>query len=838
MYLAVRPTSEELKSLVSKLEEASALTSRGKAMKRTCDLFNSDRKVISWKFNEWDYGKNNIKLPCNARGLFILDDNKNPEIVARGYDKFFSVDEVPFTKWQWIEENTVGPYEISLKANGCIILFSGLADGTLVTCSKHSTGPREDTDRNHAKAGEQFLFHQLQKLNIDPKKFAKELYDLNVTAVAEYCDDSFEEHILAYTENNAGLYLHGLNLNQPLFNTLGMHQVNQFGSKYGFMPLETIIMDDINMLRPFLEDRAKTGSYEGKEIEGFVIRSHKLDGNAFFFKYKFEEPYLMYRQWREVTKDYIQTKSRISNFRKHKFITNKYLDFVIPLLNNDERLCQDYLNSFGIINLRNMFLNYYGMTGMEILNHEKLEELALRNAVDYNQIDENTKFIIIPIAVIGCGKTTTSMTLTNIYPQTWGHIQNDDITGKDKVMLMKKSLELLSKPGMKCVIIDRNNHQFRERKQLFEWLEEYKEDYLPYDANIKVVALSFADYDDLETVRELTIKRVYNRGDDHQSIKASQFGEKKVLGIMDGFIKRYQQVNESRSPDNLFDFVIHLKVLREESSLNNTKIILQKLYEKYPILVPVIPSEELIESSFRKSKEYKPKVTKIIRNSNNSGNKKDSILSNIQMHLEKRKIKPVYFSANINDISIIKFELQKLVNFGGFSETDNIIIKDIVNGNKLLPSFHITLAHVGSCKNGSPEQQQLWLEYSNHYIPVVKKITKNNKTGCNDELPLNIHTEDRLKFTIRRICWDSNIVTAIIDIDKNGILSSDGKLLPNLICANDKPHITIAILKEGVRPFYSNELCRKVEKNELNDDIRIFDVLNPTVHEGTITINF
>lgn len=215
-------------------------------------------------------------------------------------------------------------------------------------------------------------------------------------------------------------------------------------------------------------------------------------GDDFFFKYKFDEPYLMYRQWREVTKDYITTRSRVFKFKKHKFITNKYLDFVIPLLENDKQMCDNYLRGFGIIKLRNAFLQDYGMSGMEILNYERVKELELRNAVNFDKVDENTKFLIFPVAVIGCGKTTTSLTLKNLFPKSWAVIQNDDITSKDKSMLMKRSLELLAQPEIKCVVVDRNNHQYRERTQLFTWFEELKEDYLAYDTNVKIIGLSFS----------------------------------------------------------------------------------------------------------------------------------------------------------------------------------------------------------------------------------------------------------------------------------------------------------------------------------------------------------
>ena len=55
-------------------------------------------------------------------------------------DKFFNTNEVRETAWDFIQERTKGPYELSLKENGCIIFISSLEDGTLLVCSKHSTG--------------------------------------------------------------------------------------------------------------------------------------------------------------------------------------------------------------------------------------------------------------------------------------------------------------------------------------------------------------------------------------------------------------------------------------------------------------------------------------------------------------------------------------------------------------------------------------------------------------------------------------------------------------------------------------------------------------------------
>jgi tRNA ligase len=187
-------------------------------------------QLDSWRMQEWDYKRPD--LPTYARGLFTTQSSrKEPEIAVRGYDKFFNVDEVNETKWPTILAKTKGPYELTLKENGCIIFVSGLEDDTLVVCSKHSTGDRSDVQLSHASAGEVRLEQQLAAIGKTKVDLARELRRRNVTAVAELCDDSFEEHILAYGPDKAGLYLHGVNLNLPEFATYPSNFVQEFAAK-------------------------------------------------------------------------------------------------------------------------------------------------------------------------------------------------------------------------------------------------------------------------------------------------------------------------------------------------------------------------------------------------------------------------------------------------------------------------------------------------------------------------------------------------------------------------------------------------------------------------------
>ena len=59
-----------------------------------------DVTVESWKMDEFKYYEVPSPFPTLARGLFSIKepgDERRYRIVARGYDKFFNIGEVPWT---------------------------------------------------------------------------------------------------------------------------------------------------------------------------------------------------------------------------------------------------------------------------------------------------------------------------------------------------------------------------------------------------------------------------------------------------------------------------------------------------------------------------------------------------------------------------------------------------------------------------------------------------------------------------------------------------------------------------------------------------------------------
>jgi tRNA ligase len=162
--------------------------------------------VESWKMNEWKYYDIPSPFPTLARGLFSVEEKEEGpryRIIARGYDKFFNIGEVPWTnvrsclctyvfltfllflKWSSLEAHTKPPYTLTLKSNGCIIFIAALSPSQILITSKHSLGPLQGVSESHAQAGERWLRHHLGQAGKTTEELAKVLWVKNWTAVAE-----------------------------------------------------------------------------------------------------------------------------------------------------------------------------------------------------------------------------------------------------------------------------------------------------------------------------------------------------------------------------------------------------------------------------------------------------------------------------------------------------------------------------------------------------------------------------------------------------------------------------------------------------------------------------
>ena len=632
--------------------------------------------VDSWRMQDWDYKKPD--LPTYARGLFTTKTKNNQsEIAIRGYDKFFNVDEVAETRWNDIVSQTQGPYELTLKENGCIIFVAGLEDDTLLVCSKHSTGERSDIQVSHSSAGELRLEQQLAAIGKSKAELARDLRARNVTAVAELCDDTFEEHILAYGPDKAGLYLHGINLNVPEFATYPSGLVQDFAEQWGFHRTGLIVMNDIHEVKNFLADVAQTGAHDGRDVEGFVVRcrmSHSPNltpHQDWFFKYKFEEPYLMFRQWRECTKALINGKP--PKFKKHAKITEEYLLYARKRLAEDATLGKLYNQNHGIIALRDDFLKFKNLKGSDAAN---MDDTNLGVVIDVAE-----DVILCPIATIGCGKTTIALGLSHLFG--WGHVQNDNISGKGRPPRFTKAVldQLEHHPA---VLADRNNAQRHERKQIIT-------DVKLQHKSAKIVCLNFRhDGDAIDEIRRVTTQRVIERGDNHQTIHAAT-DEAKFIGVMNGFLNRFEACNPLCSPDSSFDAVIDLDPAA--GSRQNLETIVSQLHKMFPNLVKEMPNSVQLDDAFSYALEYQPDF-------------KHTIPDRTAPERKKNKKPQLEYMAVDMPSSEVNAILEKT--FSGTDPQISRFYEQLKQTRRVQPKFHITLMHRASAK----DHPDLWRRYT------------------------------------------------------------------------------------------------------------------------------
>ncbi|KAF1826237.1 tRNA ligase [Dissoconium aciculare CBS 342.82] len=777
----VQQVAEMLRGLEAKKSQGKQ---RGISCKKaTFTVTGTQLKVDSWKMSDWDYKKPN--LPTYARGLFTArNDHGHPEIVVRGYDKFFNHGEVRETEWPNIEENTRGPYELSVKENGCIIFIAGLESGDIIVCSKHSTGSRSDTDLSHAEAGERWVERHLASVGKTKADLARRLREMNATAVAELCDDDFEEHVLEYRPEAAGLYLHGINLNLPEFATYPHHLVDAFADEWGFKKTMYILKDNVQDVHSFLDEVAETGNYAGRDTEGFVIRCQSKYGTGewhdWFFKYKFEEPYLMYRQWRECTKAIIN--GREPRVRNHKKITEEYLLFARQQLHAHKGLGQAYMHNHGIIKLRDAFLASRGLNGHDIIRQEaEAEGAEVSNATAENDI------VLVPVATLGCGKTTIALALTKLF-ENWGHIQNDNITVKSRkpqAFANACSKGLIDHPVM---IADRNNHQRRERQQLYT-------DISAIIPRARYVALHFVhDRDRIDDIRTTLRARVLGRGDNHQTIHTSK-GEGEIIGIMEGFLHRFEPVRQDSPPDDGFDFVIDLDPLA--SSRENLETVISALYVEFPRLFAAreasdgggMPTAEDMDAAIDAALHgYTVDLKHEIKG-------RDDNKSNKNNRLAEKSVAPAgppkapkveYFGITV---SAARINAILSAMFHGAPPDVARMYNALKQQRRIQAAFHVTLCHRASAGD-CPE---IWQHLNTIYEQVSKPTAE--RAFVDLQAPLG-----KSYIKLERLVWNDRIMAFVVRLAP---IVDGGE---HFRSANITAHITVGTASPDIKPKESNDL--------------------------------
>lgn len=241
--------------------------------------------------------------------------------------------------------------------------------------------------------------------------------------------------MIATPEYWTGLHLHGLNHNTPHFATKTPEEVSQFAKDFGFIETKHLSMQSAAEVKSFTDEIAKTGTWQGEMIEGFVVRStvapvsgHQNSappyqpGAPFFFKVKFDEPYLLYRQFRETTRHLLpllqptKPEKEADIWKRMRARTRRqevgvYAEWCGRMLAEEPSLFDNYER--GVVRVRERFLQWIEGEGKAAWDSAKAgtwkfgaEKQAAQDKAlkDAERASLPKKWVIVPVAVPGCGE--------------------------------------------------------------------------------------------------------------------------------------------------------------------------------------------------------------------------------------------------------------------------------------------------------------------------------------------------------------------------------------------------------------------------------------------------
>ncbi|KAF9447346.1 hypothetical protein P691DRAFT_802577 [Macrolepiota fuliginosa MF-IS2] len=764
--------------------------------------------VRSWKLNEFKYYDIPSPFPTFARGLFTTElltesgHGVKHRIVTRGYDKFFNIGEVPWTTWQALEAHTAPPYTLSLKSNGCIIFIAALTPKKLVVTSKHSLGPVQGVSTSHAEAGEQWIMRYLEEKGKTEVDLASRLWEENWTAVAELCDDSFEEHVLAYPPDRTGLHLHGLNVATKAFKTMPHETVDAFAEEWGFIKTRTHTVHHIDEVREFTSHVAEVGEWEGEAVEGFVVRTHVTEpptegrggaksgksvekgqspyapGSSFFFKVKFDEPYMMYRDWREVTKTLLTTKgpvipSILPKGKMKRKETKIYVDWVIGEIKRDRKQFDGYTKGHGIIATRERFLKWFREQKEKGELKEELEEETPTAG------KKGGKVIIVPIAIPGCGKTSVGIALTHLFG--FGHTQSDNIKAKKAAPAFLKNVgNLLVKHDI--VIADKNNHLKEHRQQLRDTAS---------GLNARLIALNWSlDDKPPATVHRICSDRITSRGENHQTLTADTSLRRSHEDVVWMFIKGHEELSE-QEVDGCVDIEI------EDDLEGMVKSAVDGLWKIFGgpggMLGEEKPGEEKIREALEQVGDYKAVKGKDTR----------SILEGKEAkEQKKRKEKPPRYYGILPEVDVDS------VLDGVFSSGSDDVDEKVKDGaafwgelkkeKRATTRPHITIVHGKSL----PQESDVW------------------------EAAAAVSAADAppgFKCTLGHILWDGRVMVLTVDNLELELGEGDeavGKKFLKVFPADtrERLHVTVGTENSGIPPVEGKALVERWRRGERENE--------------------
>lgn len=288
------------------------------------------------------YSKKWDEQTTKARGLFI--DVRDNSVHCRGFSKFFSINEMPETKMESLQQNLVFPITSYVKENGFLGMMTYNKDLDRVVFATKSmldyVGYEGDLVTWFKELWYKTTTEEQQQFTYD---FLKQH---DVTILCE-CVHKNDPHIIEYPDSR--IYLLDVIDNTFEGKKLDYDILSSMASELGLICKEkAFVFKDWNEFYSWYQEVTQDDwKYNGRYIEGFVVE----DSAGFMFKLKLAY-YNLWKMLRGVTEKVMKD----GYLRKTAMLNNAIANYYYGWIKEHKDECQ----GADIITLRNKFLEDKG----------------------------------------------------------------------------------------------------------------------------------------------------------------------------------------------------------------------------------------------------------------------------------------------------------------------------------------------------------------------------------------------------------------------------------------------------------------------------------------------
>lgn len=301
--------------------------------------FNFTRDVF---YNKDKWNNRRIK----ARGLYI--DVDKMKVAARSFDKFFNINEMPFTQFDMLHYTMQFPVTAYVKENGFLGLiaydeYGDYEDNLLITTKSSIEGDYSVWLRDMLK--------KEMPSKDDRKRLSEFLKSEDVTMVVECVDMEHDPHIIEYPESH--LYLLAIVKNDLNFTQYGYEDLLKVSKDFGLLVKEKayVLKDWQSFFDWYTEITQDDYTWNDRIIEGFVIE----DSVGFMTKVKLNY-YKFWKHMRSVAWKTLKYGTLRKTSQLYNDLSNEFYSFCQDLYNSVETKEEREELPRDIITLRNMFM--------------------------------------------------------------------------------------------------------------------------------------------------------------------------------------------------------------------------------------------------------------------------------------------------------------------------------------------------------------------------------------------------------------------------------------------------------------------------------------------------